>query len=419
MIRYLCYTILLSVLYLGSVQCDLSKDTLSLTKDKEARQFSLFSIVTFKNDQCTTAGGLKGTCMTASECSTTGTASGNCAASFGVCCYIKVSTCGGVVSRNCTYIESPGFPSDYSTAGDCSYTVNRCQDDICQIRLDFTSVSLQQPKATGTATTDGDCSDTILDITGGLSASSIFSNPPDLCGTLTGQHVYIDSGRASTAATLKFTLATSESNSWRIKVTQIECWNPTKAPQGCLQYYYGDRRHTITSFNWDGTSSCTTGCLSDEQSYSVCFRPEKGMCGMQWSQTEVSSSLSSFAFKDDTDTDEINETAETTNEEDDQENGTNCDSGYIQFHGTEASVGDRWCGLDFNSAEEATTGGTMHSVGSNWNIAQIVVEESEGENAEENTNPSAGFSLVAQQLACNSASNYDIDNESTKEEEAD
>ena len=40
---------------------------------------------------------------------------------------------------------------------------------------------------------------------------------------------------------------------------------------------------------------------------------------MQWSQTEVSSSLSSFAFKDDTDTDEINETAETTNEEDDQE----------------------------------------------------------------------------------------------------
>ena len=30
--------------------------------------------------------------------------------------------------QNCTYIESPGFPSDYSTSGDCSYTVNRCQD---------------------------------------------------------------------------------------------------------------------------------------------------------------------------------------------------------------------------------------------------------------------------------------------------
>jgi len=401
MIRYLRYTILLSILYLGSVQCDLSKNTLSSTKDKEARQFSLFSIVTFKNDQCTTAGGLKGTCMTASECSGTGTASGNCAASFGVCCYIKVSTCGGVVSRNCTYIESPGFPSDYSTSGDCSYTVNRCQDDICQIRLDFTSVTLQQPKATGTATTDGDCSDTILDITGGLTANSIFSNPPDLCGTLTGQHVYIDSGRASTAATLKFTLATSESNSWRIKVTQIECWNPTKAPQGCLQYFYGDTMHTVTSFNWDGTSACSTGCLSDEQSYSVCFRPEKGMCGMQWSQTEVSSSLSSFAFKDQ----EADEETENTT----QENGTACDSGYIQFHGTEASIKDRWCGIAFNSVENATSGGTMHASGSLWNIMQVTVEESEGEENNGNTNPSAGFSLVAQQKACTSAYGGDSD----------
>ena len=78
--------------------------------------------------------------------------------------YFRVSTCGGTVTRvsniwaiekltiktiailkvefvtcltdnfvfvflqNCTYIESPGYPSDYSTSGDCSYTVNRCQD---------------------------------------------------------------------------------------------------------------------------------------------------------------------------------------------------------------------------------------------------------------------------------------------------
>jgi len=393
MIKYLRYTILLSILYLGSVQSDFTKDSLSSDKDRDARQFSLFSIVTFKNDQCTTAGGLKGTCMTASECAGTGTASGNCAASFGVCCYIKVDTCGGTVSRNCTYIESPSYPSDYSTTGDCSYTVNRCQDDICQIRLDFTSVSLQQPKATGTATTDADCSDTILDITGGLSANSIFSNPPNLCGTLTGQHVYIDSGRASTAATLKFTLATSESNSWRIKVTQIECWSPTKAPQGCLQYYYGDTRHTVTSFNYDGTSACSSGCLSDSQSYSVCFRPEKGMCGMQWSQTEVSSSLSSFAFRD--------EEAESTS----QENGTNCDSGYIQFHGTEGSVGDRWCGIAFNSLENATTGGTMHASGSNWNIMQVSVEE-----AEVASQLAAGFSLIAQQKGCYSAFGGDVDN---------
>jgi len=401
MIEYLRYTILLSFLYLGSVQCDLSKDNLSSTKDREARQFSLFSIVTFKNDQCTTAGGLKGTCMTASECAGTGTASGNCAASFGVCCYIKVSTCGATVSRNCTYIESPSYPSDYTTTGDCSYTVNRCQDDICQIRLDFTAVSLQQPKVS-TGTTNGDCSDTILDITGGLSANSIFSNPPNLCGTLTGQHVYIDSGRASTAATLKFTLASSLSNTWRIKVTQIECWSPVKAPQGCLQYFYGDNRHTVTSFNWDGTSSCSTGCLSDEQSYSICFRPEKGMCGMMWSQTDVASSLSSFNLKD--------EEAEAST----QENGTNCDGGFFQFQSTEAgsedenevgNVQEKWCGDAFNSAENATTGGTMYASGSTWNIAQFSVEET---GDEENA---AGFSLVAQQRACSSAFGGDLNSE--------
>ena len=51
----------------------------------------------------------------------------------------------------------------------------------------------------------------------------------------------------------------------------------SRAPQGCLQYFYGDTRHTVESFNWDGTSACSTGCLFDDQSYSVCFRPEKGI----------------------------------------------------------------------------------------------------------------------------------------------
>ena len=102
-----------------------------------------------------------------------------------------------------------------------------------------------------------------------------------------------------------------------------------RAPTGCLQYFYGDTRHTVESYNWDGTTSCSTGCLYDEQAYSVCFRPEKGietrafsytsywylilrsliyicveilyllgMCGMQYSQTTVSSSLNSFGFRD-------------------------------------------------------------------------------------------------------------------------
>jgi len=381
--KYLIYNILLYILGHVYAQESLPENSVTSKSEKSARQFSLFSIVTFKNDQCTTAGGLKGVCMTSDECDSVGTASGNCAASFGVCCYIKVATCGGSVSRNCTYIESPSYPSDYSTTGDCSYTINRCQDDICQIRLDFTSTSLQQPVAT-TGSTAGDCSDTKLEITPGTSSQGIHNKPPTMCGTLTGQHVYIDSGRASTAATLKFTLATSESNSWRIKVTQIECWNPVRAPTGCLQYFYGDTRHTVESYNWDGTTSCSTGCLYDEQAYSVCFRPEKGMCGMQYSQTSVSSSLNSFGFRD--------EESEVTT----QQNGTDCDSGYIQFHGTESTVGDRWCGMALNSNEGATTGGTMHASHSNpWEF-QVHVEEQE----DTDEGNASGFSIVAQQKAC-------------------
>ena len=51
--------------------------------------FSLFSIVQFPNQQCTGASSTStyGTCYTSSECTTKGgSADGNCAAGFGVCC---------------------------------------------------------------------------------------------------------------------------------------------------------------------------------------------------------------------------------------------------------------------------------------------------------------------------------------------
>lgn len=50
-----------------------------------------------------------------------------------------------------------------------------------------------------------------------------------------------------------------------------------RAPAGCLQYYYGDTTYNIQSFNWDGTKTCSTGCLIEEQSYTICYRPEKGI----------------------------------------------------------------------------------------------------------------------------------------------
>ena len=70
----------------------------------------------------------------------------------------------------------------------CRTDVELFFSDICQIRLDFIAADLQQPDATDAASTTGDCVDTILAITAGTSSSSIYNNPPNLCGTLTGQH---------------------------------------------------------------------------------------------------------------------------------------------------------------------------------------------------------------------------------------
>ena len=57
--------------------------------------FSLFSVVTFKNLECTTQmstndNAMKGICQTAEDCGeNNGMASGNCASGFGVCCFYK------------------------------------------------------------------------------------------------------------------------------------------------------------------------------------------------------------------------------------------------------------------------------------------------------------------------------------------
>ena len=51
---------------------------------------SLFTIVTFKNDLCTSTSGNNGTCYSSSDCSKLGgVASGTCASGFGVCCLCK------------------------------------------------------------------------------------------------------------------------------------------------------------------------------------------------------------------------------------------------------------------------------------------------------------------------------------------
>ena len=122
-----------------------------------------------------------------------------------------------------------------------SYTINKCSDDICWLRLDFETFNTVAP----TDTTEGDvatpksyaCNDPMTITT--TSGQSI----PELCGDLTGQHsmnfikktlkvfqlfyisVYVDLGTgASDSATLALAFQNANTNrKWDIKVAQIPC----------------------------------------------------------------------------------------------------------------------------------------------------------------------------------------------------
>merc|ERR1711997_1069711 len=118
----------------------------SYTATRQLKQLSLFSVVQFPNDECTSSSDSTtlGTCLTSSECtSRSGTASGSCAAGFGVCCVVSTSTCGASVSTNITYIRNPGYPSSVTptSTGSCTTTIRKVSDNICQLRLDFETMT--------------------------------------------------------------------------------------------------------------------------------------------------------------------------------------------------------------------------------------------------------------------------------------
>merc|ERR1712193_126175 len=224
---------------------------------KTGRTFSLFSIVQFPNEVCTSSSSTTtyGTCYTSSECSSAGgSADGNCAAGFGVCCVIYSSTCGTSISTNTTYIRNPGYPSSYtaSSASTCTYTFSKVSDDICQLRLDFQTFS-----GFATSTTAGDCYDTLA------MAGQTGVDPPSICGTNTGYHMYTEFGATSTdTITMTLTYGSSgltTAKTFNILARQISCTASYKAPTDCTQYFTN------------------------------CIRTEAGYCAIQWKQSSTTS----------------------------------------------------------------------------------------------------------------------------------
>ena len=137
------------------------------------------------------------TCLTSSECTSKGgSVLGNCAAGFGVCCVFSVSASGTTVTENSTYIINPSYPSNYvptSTPNTLTYTIAKCQDDICRVRLDFDTFELTSPSSGGVAD-EGQCDTDMLAFTTTAQAvvpttgsTGTYGSYPYICGTNTGK----------------------------------------------------------------------------------------------------------------------------------------------------------------------------------------------------------------------------------------
>lgn len=280
-----------------------SSETLN---DRTSKHFSLFSVVTFQNTECTTestltGGATQGTCYTSTECTDkSGMKSGNCASGFGVCCvFLNNAGVTSTISENRTRLRNAEYPS-YTTAVAANtvvYTVNKMKSDICQLRLDFTTFVIAGPINTEESVPTGEpgtnCQDTFR-ITTTEATTWTNSQTGTLCGALTGEHLYIDLTRtAADAATLTLvTLVTGTltpaiaQRVWDIKTSQIECHATYKAPDGC-QRYFTESVGKIISYNFmkittPAASAQNTGMELYLQRVNTCIRRSKGMCCIEY-----------------------------------------------------------------------------------------------------------------------------------------
>ncbi|EFX72900.1 hypothetical protein DAPPUDRAFT_308002 [Daphnia pulex] len=231
------------------------------------RPFKPFAnLVVNRMDACSSSSGDTGICTSALACTLLSRKpSGSC--NLGrVCCVHVLATCGGTVTLNNTYWQSPSTP--VSAPSTCALTVRldstlaEQASLICQIRLDFVSFTTAQPTA-------GTCTDT-------FQVSGATTVAPTICGTNDGQHMYLDvpsSARTPTDVRLTFNFAAgTATRSWKIKMALLPCGATYLAPIDCLQYFSAASGR-VKSFNWQDVAGTATRQLNN-QNYNICFRTE-------------------------------------------------------------------------------------------------------------------------------------------------
>merc|ERR1711994_233370 len=351
------------------------------------KAIGLFTVVNFPNEECQVKSSkdYKGTCFSSSECNKKGgSADGSCGAGFGVCCKFIVSGDSNAdITHNCTYVQNDGYPSSITTASKTiDYNVKPLSDNICLMRFDFQAATLGITAATGV------CKDkfTVTSPTGVAL--------PSICGDLAGQHMYVQVGKST--SNVKASVATdtaTTSRSWNIKIRQIECDNPNKPPSDCTQYY-DCGTGTIESFNFNG------GLLPAMQhSYSICFRPQSGACGVSVSVDGGTTSPNPFCLpssKKGVDGKASSQVTAPTTAPCTTNAGSrqgHCDVAALEFPGLEASLdggyvatkeitlmGNFICGTALNPYDQVTTNNVVFNKGFYFNVVGYTASDVKGAN---------------------------------------
>merc|ERR1712156_336242 len=339
--------------------------------NKNKKSIGIFDFVKFPNDVCfgdgSVRGGvtqLSGNCFTKQECDELkGTAAGDCADGYGVCCVLRPG-CDGTVKQNLSYLimaETQAPDPKY-----CSYTICPASSSVNRIRLQFTTFVIGGPftlantaaftavnaingGAIGSQTRGnavGDCVDDTFVVASTGKAS------PVICGTNTDQHVVVDTdGEKCVTASFVFGEEII-SRQYEIRVLQYDRNNELGGPPGCLQFFLDDRA-TVSSFNW-GSGEPRTHLSS--QNYDICVRRSRGKCGICWAVEDNDFGLS---------------TSPTTNTMNAQAGkGADCLTDYIVIrnglakptpfvHNTVSIGQSKYCGRFLNTDSAQTTQQTV------------------------------------------------------------
>ena len=222
---------------------------------------SLITPMIPRSECYTSADNRAGICMSKKACASSGGISAGSCGVIGTCC-IYQGSCRSVVNANESYFVSPSYPNTQVDRLDppiCIFTLERNNIfqkwPVCQVRIDFDEFTLAPPVR-------GSCS--------GLTDSFVISGASNfntsglpetgICGDMSGQHMYFNVDPEDTSKPLLLVINAANdrmfNRKWSIRIRQIPCKSPTKAPPGCLQYYT-TTTGVVESFNFRGFSQNT------------------------------------------------------------------------------------------------------------------------------------------------------------------